>query len=87
MPLPSLPSLLAGFIASAACCAALAASDVGTKPPAPPPNPIVDKSPRCAPSAVTQCRSSCERKKIEASDKDLIAKKRNECKQDCIRGC
>ena len=55
MPLPSLPSLLAVFIASAACCAALAASNVGTK--------------------------------LEASDKDLIAKKRNQCKQDCIRGC
>jgi hypothetical protein len=36
---------------------------------------------------VGECRKTCDKKKFEARDKDDLARKQEECKQDCIRGC
>lgn len=87
MYMPSLKSLCLGASLAALCGLALAAGDAGLKPPKASTQPIVDKSPRCEAAAVTECRTQCDRKKIEASSKDDLAKKQYECKQDCIRGC
>ena len=87
MSLPSLKSLWAGAALAALCSLALAAGDAGLKPPKAPAQTMVDKSPRCEAAAVTECRKTCDKKKFEARDKDDLARKQEECKQDCIRGC
>ena len=66
---------------------ALAAGDVGLPAPKPSTQAPVDKSPRCEPAKVTECRTTCDRKKYDVTGKDEVAKKQYECKQDCIRGC
>ena len=84
----SFKALFLGLAASALCSLALAAGDAGVpKLPTTPPNPVADKSPRCVPAAVNECRQSCDNKKFDSTDKREAAKKQNECKQDCIRGC
>lgn len=84
----SFKSLFIGLTASVLCSLALAAGDAGTpKLPTTPPNPVADKSPRCLPTTVNECRQSCDTKKYDNTDKKDVAKKQNECKQDCIRGC
>jgi hypothetical protein len=67
--------------------AAVAAGDAGMPAPKPPVQAQLDKSPRCEPAKVNECRTTCDRKKYEATGKDDLAKKQYECKQDCIRGC
>ena len=32
-------------------------------------------------------RATCDRKKYDTTNKDDVAKKQYECKQDCVRGC
>lgn len=87
-PLRSILNLGLGLAAAALCSAALAAGDAGSpKLPSTPPSPVVDKSPRCQPAAVNECRQACSTKKFDSNDKAEVAKKQNECKADCVRGC
>ncbi|MCA0243730.1 MAG: hypothetical protein LCI02_23075 [Proteobacteria bacterium] len=84
----ALRSLAFGLIAAAIGGAAFAAGDVGpAKPPVPPAANVVDQSPRCQPAKVTECRQTCDARKSNSSDKKGDAKKLEECKQECIRGC
>ncbi len=87
MSFKSIRSLCAGLGAMVVYSLALAAGDAGIKPPSPPPSSTVDKSPRCVPAAVNECRNTCMSKKYDSSDKRELDRKHNECKQDCIRGC
>lgn len=80
-------SLLAATLAVALSGAALAAGDAGLKPPKPAAANLADKSPRCEPAKVNECRTTCDRKKYESTNKDEVAKQQYECKQECIRGC
>lgn len=66
---------------------AVAAGDAGLPAPKPPSQVQLDKSPRCEPAKVNECRTTCDRKKYDVASKDEVAKKQYECKQDCIRGC
>jgi hypothetical protein len=84
---PSISSLCAGLLLAALCHTAAATGDAAPKPPTAPVTPVVDKSERCVPAEVTQCRATCERKVYPVTDKNEVAKKQYECKQDCIRGC
>jgi hypothetical protein len=63
------------------------AADAGLPAPRPLSQVPVDKSPRCEPAKVNECRTTCDRKKYEATDKSEVARKQYECKQECIRGC
>ena len=85
----SLTKLLqAGGLALAlALGGAAAARDAGMPAPKPPTQAQLDKSPRCEPAKVNECRTTCDRQKYEVTGKDDLAKKQYECKQDCIRGC
>jgi hypothetical protein len=90
-------SFAAAMLAATLCGAVLAA------PPAPPaqpkardaaltmpktaPNTVADKSGRCETKAVNECRSSCDGRRYDTVDKNLLPKLQYECKQDCIRGC
>ncbi len=88
MSKPFLKSLALGLVAAAIGGAAFAAGDVNPpKLPPAPPNNVVDTSPRCLPAKVNECRQTCDAKKSSSSDKKDDARKLNECKQDCIRGC
>lgn len=80
-------SLLAAVLAVALAGPALAAGDAGLKPPKPAAANLADKSPRCEPAKVNECRTTCDRKKYESTNKDEVAKQQYECKQECIRGC
>lgn len=88
----NLKTLAAGLCALAlysASFTAVANGDSGVKPQPPvPPNPqLQDKSPRCLPAAVNECRAGCDRHRHTTTDKAAMAKKINECKADCIRAC
>jgi hypothetical protein len=88
LSLRSLAHLGLSLAAAALCSAALAAGDAGSpKLPTTPPSPMVDKTPRCLPAAVNECRQVCTTKKYDSTDKVEVAKKQNECKADCVRGC
>lgn len=87
MPLSKL--LQAGGLALALTLGgpAWAAGDAGLPLPKPSSQAPIDKSQRCEPAKVTECRTTCDRKKYDTTNKDDVAKKQYECKQDCIRGC
>lgn len=61
--------------------------DAANKAPSPPPPGSVDKSPRCLPQAVNECRSGCDTRRFEGLKPAELDRKRGECKQDCVRGC
>lgn len=64
------------------------ATDVNNKvPTSPPGGGAVDRSARCAPAAVNECRAQCDSKRYDTSNKAELAKKQNECKVDCSRAC
>ena len=67
--------------------AASAAGDAGVPAPTPAPQGVGDKAPRCEPAKVNECRTVCDRKRYDAGKPADLARKQNECKQECIRGC
>lgn len=77
-----------GILGLAFSCAALAAPDVGGRPPDKPPVPA-DKNPPawCAVPKVNECRAACDQRKFETKTRAELVQKRMGCKQDCIRGC
>ena len=83
----ALKTWCAGLCLAAVAGLALAANDADVKAPKPPAPVVADKSARCLPVSVNECRTSCERKKPASTDKAMAVKQQNECKSDCIRGC
>ncbi len=81
--------------ALALCGAALAADPKPSKhppdsspgTPKPAAGPAADTQPRCQPQAVTECRAACDQIKGDGKDKAGLARKQNDCKADCVRGC
>lgn len=88
-------ALAAGVLALAAHLGAAAQTaapsrpaDVNkTVPSAPPAAATTDRSARCLPATVNECRTGCERKRYDTSNKAELAKKINECQVDCSRAC
>ena len=88
------PSLVAALLVATLCNAAMsappaqpAARDATLKMPKTAPNTAADKSGRCETKSVNECRGSCDSKRYDTVDKNLLPKLQYECKQDCIRGC
>lgn len=89
---------LAGFLALTTPATVLAqtarpgapakVTDANTKVPSSPPGSgTVDRSARCAPAAVNECRNQCDSRRYDTANKADLAKKQNECKVDCSRAC